>query len=146
MTSKVKVRLLQSISQRLQESAQLTPPIAPLTTASKALSKRDRVLVEQELNILRLLTIVLVCAPISALYITAALQRLGSIDKADVEDAGKRFHVRHDVCAVLWSRLVGWNKFCELGEAESGQDRGDIGVVAEIEVEDLAGWESGFHA
>ena len=146
MTSKLEVRLLQRISLRIQESIKLTPPITSLTTAREALPKWNRALVEQELYILRLAALILISTRISALGIASALQWLRSVDEADVKHASERFHVRDDESAVLWSRLVGGNEFRESGKAESGQDCGDVCVVAEVEVEDLSGWEGGFHA
>lgn len=146
MTSKLEVRLLQSISLRLQESTEFTPPIASLAAARKALPKRNCALVEQELHVLRLAALSLISTRISALRITSTLQWLGSVDEPDIKHASERFHVRDDESAVLWSRLVGGNEFRELGKAESGQDCGDVCVVAEVEVEDLSGWEGGFHA
>lgn len=146
MTSILKVGLLQRISLRLQESTKLTPPITSLTTAREALPKRNSALVEQELHILCLAALILICASVPALRVTSALQRLGAVDEADVEHAGKRLHMRDDEGAVLWSRLVRGNEFSELGKAESSQDCGDIGVVAEVEIEDLSGREGRLHA
>lgn len=146
MTSKLEVRLLQSISLRLQESSELTPPIASLAAARKALPKRNRALIEQELHILRLAAFSLISTRVSALGIATALQWLGGVDKAYVKHASERFHARDDESAVLWSRLVGGNEFRESGKAESGQDCGDVCVVAEVEVEDLSGREGGLHA
>ena len=145
MASEFEVRLLQRIRLRFQESTKLTPPIATLATARKALPKRYCPLIEQELHILRFVALVLVSASIPALRVARALQWFGAVDEADIEDAGEWLHVRYDEGAVLWGRLIGRDELCELREAESGQDCGDVGVVTEIKVEDLGGREGGLH-
>lgn len=146
MTSKLEVRLLQRVRLRFQKSTELTPAVVSLTTARETLSERDCALIEQELHILCFLAITLVGAGVSALIVAISFQRLGAVDEADVEDTGEGFHVRYDKGSILGSGLVVRNELGELCKTKCGQDCGNVGVVAEVEVQSLRGWESGLHA
>lgn len=63
---------------------------------------------------------------------------LGRLDDLDIKTRAKGCDVGHGEVVLAWVGLGRQRGLvAELGEAESGQDGDDIGVVAEVEVEGL---------
>ena len=127
------------------EGVHLTPAIVTSTTLGVALIEWNSALVESEVNIgCHFARIIVVGHGDIVGGWADRLDWLRCGDDLDDKACAKWLHVGNDhllVCRWAGSR----QRLVELGEAESGNDRGDVDIVGEVEVESLVERESGGH-
>lgn len=114
---------------RLDERAQLAPPVLPARVALRdAVSQRQRALVQHKVDIL--------CLAAGQEPVARRRHGLGRLDDLHVQARAERRHVGDG--EVVRARVsVRRQLFGELAQAKRSQDRHDVGVVRKVKVQRL---------
>ena len=127
---------LQSTCQIAQERVELAPAVVPLATVGVAGVQGDGALVQKRVDVGRsrvVASIVVSHGGIGEIGRAGGLERLRSLDDLEDKTSTEWLHVR-DNHLLVGRRARGREVLRELGEAECGDDRGDISVVTEVEI------------
>ncbi len=129
--------VIRGIGQRLllnrDELLQLAPSVRPLATGWEACAKRQRALVDDEMDVggsrAR-------CIGGKTRFCSVSGDGLWCIDDLDIQAAAERLDMRDDKLLVWWGP-AGRQSRRELREAEGSKNTGNVGVVGEVKVEGL---------
>lgn len=113
-----------------QESTQLTPTISPVPTCREAGAQWECALVDDEMDIVR--------GRPGEIRISGCSSVCGNgtwrFDNFNVETGSERLKVGNNHLLICW-----WTscrkELRELGQTEGCQDRGNVGVVGEVEIQ-----------
>lgn len=113
-----------------QESTQLTPTVSSVPTCREAGAQWECALVDDEMNVVRRRP--------REIRISGCSSVCGNgmwrLDNFNVKTGSERLKVRNNHLLICW--WTGCRKeLCELGQTESCQDRGNVGVVREVEIQ-----------